>query len=574
MAVKNVRSGRSYQPCPPDGGWGWLVVFGSFMLHVIADGIIYSFGLFYYELDKHFGESKTATSMVVSIMNGTTYCIGPIASALTIKFGCRIVTIVGAIFASLGFFLSTFATNIFTLYGTIGICAGFGFGLMYLPAIVIVTSYFEKRRAFATGIAVCGSGIGTAIMSPLIEYIINLYGWKGAMLIISALLINCTIFGALFKPVPLTLTPSSSSIPPIDISTTIDTIQTSNSNQHSNRITNDDDDNDNQIELNNESMLICLENSKSLQQQQSSMEIHTQKSTTGEESLNNDNDDFIVKQRSYSFTPGFLYREDSFYSGSLMNINNNKSDGKFSNSTSNNNHYRMERINKHKTNSDCYLFKKFNFPDEIKENFCEMIDLSLMRNEIFLIFSVSNFLTSIGYHIPFIFLKDWIVDNRIGSPQETGFFTSIIGLFSTISRLVFGYISDHSFVNRLWLYTISVTFCGIVIISNTVATTYKLLAIFCAFFGITCGTYVSLTSVVLVDLLSLEKLTNAFGLILLFQGVASILGPLFIGFIYDLSGAYDTGFLVIGSLVTLSGLMLILIPICNHFKSLKKLFLY
>ena len=55
---------------------------------------------------------------------------GPIASALTIKFGCRIVTIVGAIFASLGFFLSTFATNIFTLYGTIGICSGFGFGLM------------------------------------------------------------------------------------------------------------------------------------------------------------------------------------------------------------------------------------------------------------------------------------------------------------------------------------------------------------------------------------------------------------------------------------------------------------
>ena len=66
---------RSYPPCP-DGGWGWMVVFGSFMIHVIADGIIYSFGLFYYELAKHFGESKTATSMVVSIMNGTTYCIG------------------------------------------------------------------------------------------------------------------------------------------------------------------------------------------------------------------------------------------------------------------------------------------------------------------------------------------------------------------------------------------------------------------------------------------------------------------------------------------------------------------
>ena len=35
---------------------------------------------------------------------------------------------------------------------------GLGFGLIYLPAIVSVSMYFEKRRAFATGIAVCGSG--------------------------------------------------------------------------------------------------------------------------------------------------------------------------------------------------------------------------------------------------------------------------------------------------------------------------------------------------------------------------------------------------------------------------------
>ncbi|KAH7641473.1 monocarboxylate transporter 5-like [Dermatophagoides farinae] len=548
MANNNDRSSssarRSYPPCP-DGGWGWMVVFGSFMIHVIADGIIYSFGLFYYELAKHFGESKTATSMVVSIMNGTTYCIGPIASALTIRFGCRAVTIAGSIFASLGFFLSTFAPNIFTLYGTIGICAGVGFGLMYLPAIVIVTSYFEKRRAFATGIAVCGSGIGTAIMSPLIEYIINLYGWKGAMLVISALLINCGIFGAMFKPVPS-----------IKIEITTD------ANHHN--INDDDDDNPIELKESTKSMLVCMENPKD-SSIQSSVEIHL----NPEESINGEQCDDVIKQRSHSFTPGFLYREDSFYSGSLMNIH--KSEQKLS--TIHHQQQRMDKI-KRKSDSDCCLFKKLNFPDEIKENLSEMIDLSLMRNQVFLIFSISNFLTAIGYHIPFIFLKDWIVDNRIGSPQETGFFTSIIGLFSTISRLVFGYISDHSFVNRLWLYTFSVTLCGLIIISNTLATTYKLLAIFCAFFGITCGTYVSLTSVVLVDLLSLEKLTNAFGLILLFQGVASILGPLFIGFIYDLSGAYDTGFHVIGSLVTFSGLMLILIPICNNFKSMKKLFLY
>lgn len=76
---------------------------------------------------------------------------------------------------------------------------------------------------------------------------------------------------------------------------------------------------------------------------------------------------------------------------------------------------------------------------------------------------------------------------KIGSQKETGVFTSIIGVFSTISRLLFGYLSDQSFMNRLWLYISSVTICGLIIMSNTLATTYYLLAIFCALFGLTCG---------------------------------------------------------------------------------------
>ena len=45
--------------------------------------------------------------------------------------------------------------------------AGISFGLMYLPSIVIVGYYFDKKRAFATGLAVCGSGIGTFLFAPL-----------------------------------------------------------------------------------------------------------------------------------------------------------------------------------------------------------------------------------------------------------------------------------------------------------------------------------------------------------------------------------------------------------------------
>ena len=32
-----------------------------------------------------------------------------------------------------------------------------------------ITQYFDKRRPFVTGIAICGSGIGTFIMAPLTD---------------------------------------------------------------------------------------------------------------------------------------------------------------------------------------------------------------------------------------------------------------------------------------------------------------------------------------------------------------------------------------------------------------------
>jgi len=73
---------------------------------------------------------------------------------------------------------------------------------MYLPAIVSVTCYFEKKRSLATGIAVCGSGLGTTVFAPLTEYLFYEYGWRGAVLIIAGLVLNCAIMGALFRPLP------------------------------------------------------------------------------------------------------------------------------------------------------------------------------------------------------------------------------------------------------------------------------------------------------------------------------------------------------------------------------------
>lgn len=70
------------------------------------------------------------------------------------------------------------------------------------------------------------------------------------------------------------------------------------------------------------------------------------------------------------------------------------------------------------------------------------------------------------------------------------------------------------------------------------------------------GALVGLTSVILVDLLGIDKLTNAFGLLLLFQGIGSFIGPPIAGFMYDETQSYTLSFLFAGSSMVLSGLIL------------------
>lgn len=41
----------------PDGGWGWIVVFSSFVIHVIMDGITYSMGTYLSQWSKEFNVS-------------------------------------------------------------------------------------------------------------------------------------------------------------------------------------------------------------------------------------------------------------------------------------------------------------------------------------------------------------------------------------------------------------------------------------------------------------------------------------------------------------------------------------
>lgn len=187
-------------PAPPDGGYGWVIVFASFMCNMVVDGTAYSFGILMPELLKEYNSTKGKTALVGSLLPGTTMLVGPMVSFLVNKFGCRTVTIIGSIIAGVAMGLSTLCPNIDVLLWVYGILGGIGCGMMYLPAVVCVGYYFESKRSLATGIAVCGSGVGTFVFAPVASILVSSYGWKNTNLVIGGLALSCVVFGALMKP--------------------------------------------------------------------------------------------------------------------------------------------------------------------------------------------------------------------------------------------------------------------------------------------------------------------------------------------------------------------------------------
>ena len=75
-----------------------------------------------------------------------------------------------------------------------------GFGLINLPAIVMVSTYFEEKRAFAQGIAQAGAGIGTLLMAPLVNLLDDTLGWANALAVIGGLVLLCVPLAAVFRP--------------------------------------------------------------------------------------------------------------------------------------------------------------------------------------------------------------------------------------------------------------------------------------------------------------------------------------------------------------------------------------
>ncbi|XP_053195101.1 monocarboxylate transporter 4-like isoform X2 [Scomber japonicus] len=184
----------------PDGGWGWAVLAGCFVITGFSYAFPKAVSVFFKELIREFGVGYSDTAWISSILLAMLYGTGPLCSVLVNRFGCRPVMMVGGLFASLGMILASFSTSIIHIYLSTGVITGLGLALNFQPSLIMLNRYFSEKRPLANGLSAAGSPVALCCLSPLGQVLQYQYGWRGGFLILGGLLLNCCVCGALMKP--------------------------------------------------------------------------------------------------------------------------------------------------------------------------------------------------------------------------------------------------------------------------------------------------------------------------------------------------------------------------------------
>ncbi|XP_041110348.1 monocarboxylate transporter 2-like isoform X1 [Polyodon spathula] len=185
---------------PPDGEWGWAVVFGAF----ISIGFSYAFPkaitVFFKEIQEIFHTSYSQIAWISSIMLAVMYAGGPISSILVNKYGSRPIMIMGGFLCSIGMISASFCNSVVQLYFCVGVIGGFGLAFNLQPSLTMIGKYFFKKRPIANGLAMAGSPVFLSTLAPLNQYLFNRFGWRGSFLILGGILLNCCVAGSLMRP--------------------------------------------------------------------------------------------------------------------------------------------------------------------------------------------------------------------------------------------------------------------------------------------------------------------------------------------------------------------------------------
>ncbi|MFC1971506.1 MFS transporter, partial [Chloroflexota bacterium] len=178
--------------------FGYIVVAVAFIIRILLYGPRDSYGVFFKPMQADFNWSRSLVSGAYSISVIVQGLSSIIMGGFNDRFGPRVVMTVCGLLVGLGFLLMSQITTAWQLYLFYVVAVGIGMGGNFAPPLSTVARWFVKRRSMMTGIVVAGGGMGVIIIPPVVNWLISIYDWRTAYLIMGTSVLTIIIIIAQF----------------------------------------------------------------------------------------------------------------------------------------------------------------------------------------------------------------------------------------------------------------------------------------------------------------------------------------------------------------------------------------
>ena len=162
---------------------------GLTWFHIKAYGIFLDFFL---ANDRYPGATSLDYALIGGLSTSMSLVITPLINTSSRRLGLRPTLVFGLVLITASLVGASFATQVWQLYLSQGVCFGWGLGFLYVGSSNIIPQWFSKRRSLANGISAAGAPFGGIIYSLAINSMLEGSGpaWTFRILSICAFIAN------------------------------------------------------------------------------------------------------------------------------------------------------------------------------------------------------------------------------------------------------------------------------------------------------------------------------------------------------------------------------------------------
>lgn len=196
-------------------------------------------------------------------------------------------------------------------------------------------------------------------------------------------------------------------------------------------------------------------------------------------------------------------------------------------------------------------------------------DLSLLKDPGYLILLISNCTNAISYTNFIILLPSYALELGF-TKDQAAYLLSIVSTFDLIGRIGGSALSDLNLIPKSWFFVGGLVISGFGLTGLPFVSEYSWVAGICSIFGLATGTYVGITSIVMVDMLGAERLTSSYGISLFVNGILQLLGPPLCLSAFERIGEFQPIFFVLGLTIIAGSSLWCFMPCVQNRKKAKE----